>query len=183
MIQYLSSVILGISDNFHESNRQAIFNRPAGRCDHCPAAPPHKSTIKSHENHEILWTNCEIHRKVREISTKMQRELGKRKKMNRTRRKTCKIRKNEKSKGEDEELAEWVAIFSKKTQNMQSDYILFCINISKSTRKALITLGFWKKQKLLLFIREGTIWRKCPRYARSALSAAGALVWIKRNLR
>ncbi len=79
MIQDLSSVILGISDNLRESNRQTIFNRPAGRCDHCPAAPPHKSTIKSHENHEMMWTNCEINRNVREISTKMQRKLEKRK--------------------------------------------------------------------------------------------------------
>jgi len=37
--------------------------------------------------------------------------------------------------------SEW-PFFRKKTQNMQSDYILSCINISKSTRKALITLGF-----------------------------------------
>lgn len=183
MIQDLSSVILGISDNLHESNRQAIFNRPAGRCDHCPAAHQHKSTIKSHENHEILWTNCEVHRRVREISTKMQRELEKRKKNEPYKKKNVQNLKEGENKWESKEVAEWVAIFPKKTQNMQSDYILFCINISKSTRKALIILGFWKKQKLLLFIREGTIWRKCPRYARSALSAAGALVWIRRNLR
>lgn len=151
---------------------------PLPRCT--PTQEHHKITRKSWNSVNELWNHEKSQRNSNENATRTRKTV---KKMNRTRRKTCKIWKNGRNKGESEKVAEWVVIFSKKTQNMQSDYILSCINISKSTRKALITLGFWKKQKLLLFIREGTIWRKCPRYARSALSAAGALVWIKRNLR